>query len=226
MRQNGHDVRVIKKQGLKYLVVDRYATVADNLEADPGMCYNVTAPLDFMPFEEEVEIARLVREVVTVGRVIVFGGTGNTMEDLQRAEEIKLGNYIGIASAKSKSYEHGYQCRHLGYGVDKQVQAPTILTNAGVHCTLIGKVADIVANDGGEYFLRPDGGSDAAYGSGGKEHGEGLCLYQCAGDRSGGSFTICGGLPGDTGDRGPGNRCSAEGDGGGRYPGCHGRPRQ
>ena len=34
--------------------------------------------------------------------------------------------------------------------MDKQVQAPTILTNAGVHCTLIGKVADIVANDGGE----------------------------------------------------------------------------
>lgn len=150
LRQNGHDVHVIEKQGLKYLIVDRYATVADNLEADPGMCYNVTAPLDFMPFEEEVEIARLVREVVTVGRVIVFGGTGNTMEDLQRAEEIKLGNYIGIASAKSKSYEHGYQCRHLGYGVDKQVQAPTILTNAGVHCTLIGKVTDIVANDGGE----------------------------------------------------------------------------
>lgn len=148
--QNGHEVRVIEKQGLKYLLVDQYATVADNLEADPGMCYNVTAPLDFMPFDKEMEIARLVREVVTVGRVIVFGGTGNTMDDLWNAEEIKLGKYIGIASAKSRSYEHGYQCRHLGYGVDKNVQAPTILTNAGFDCTLIGKVADIVANEGGE----------------------------------------------------------------------------
>ena len=39
--------------------------------------------------------------------------------------------------------------RDRGYGVDKNVQAPTILTNAGFDCTLIGKVADIVANDGG-----------------------------------------------------------------------------
>ena len=57
-------------------------TIADNLEADPGMCYNVTAPLDYISFEKECGIARLVREVVTVGRVIVFGGRGNTMADL------------------------------------------------------------------------------------------------------------------------------------------------
>ena len=44
---------------------------------------------------------------------------------------------------------HGYQCRHLGYGVDKNVQVPTILTRNGIPCTLIGKVADIVANDNG-----------------------------------------------------------------------------
>ena len=34
--------------------------------------------------------------------------------------------------------------------VDRNVQAPTILTRSGVPVTLIGKVADIVANDGGE----------------------------------------------------------------------------
>ncbi|MFQ8582447.1 MAG: hypothetical protein ACLSA6_07810 [Holdemania massiliensis] len=73
----------------------------------------------FHLFESEVEIAERVREVVTVGRVIVFGGTGNTMQDLYQAEEIKQGRFIGIASAKSKSYEQGYQCRHLGYGVNK-----------------------------------------------------------------------------------------------------------
>ncbi|MCR4854945.1 MAG: phosphopentomutase [Erysipelotrichaceae bacterium] len=149
LKDCGHEVEIIEHEGLRYVVCDKYCTVADNLEADLGMCYNVTAPLDFMPFEKEVEIARKVREVVTVGRVVVFGGTGNTMDDLYAAEEIREGKYIGIASAKSKSYDQGYQCLHLGYGVDPKVQAPTILTESGIDCTLIGKVADIVHNEGG-----------------------------------------------------------------------------
>lgn len=149
LEANGHNVRIIDRQSLRYLLVDHYVTVADNLEADLGLCYNVTAPLDFISFEEEYAIARKVREVVTVGRVIVFGGKGNTMEDIWNAEEVKQDRFIGIASSKSKSYDHGYQCRHLGYGVDQNVQVPTILTNAGYSCTLIGKVADIVTNDKG-----------------------------------------------------------------------------
>lgn len=149
LRKAGHKVRVIERQGLRYVLCDDYVTVGDNLEADLGMCYNVTAPLDFISFEEEKKIAKLVREAVNVGRVIVFGGTGNTMDDLWNAEEIKDGKFIGIASAKSKSYEQGYRCLHLGYGVDKRVQAPTILTGMGIPVTLIGKVADIVANDHG-----------------------------------------------------------------------------
>ena len=150
LRDHGHKVAIRERSGLRYVVCDDYVTVADNLEADLGMCYNVTAPLDLIPFEKEHEIGELVRQVVTVGRVVVFGGTGNTMEDLYAAEEVKEGKFIGIASAKSKSYEQGYQCLHLGYGVDKNVQAPTIRTRAGIPVTLIGKVADIVANDGGE----------------------------------------------------------------------------
>lgn len=149
LTDHGHKVDIINRNGLRYVVCDDYVTVADNLEADLGMCYNVTAPLDYISFEKECEIAELVRKVVTVGRVIVFGGSGNTMQDLYDAEEIRNGKFIGIASAKSKSYEKDYHCRHLGYGVDKNVQAPTILTNAGIPVTLIGKAADIVANDGG-----------------------------------------------------------------------------
>ncbi|WMC91342.1 phosphopentomutase [Kineothrix sp. MB12-C1] len=149
LKAHGHKVEVLEKEGLRYILCDDYVTVGDNLEADLGMCYNVTAPLDYISFEKECEIAYLVREVVTVGRVVVFGGTGNTMEDIWNAQETKQGTYIGIASAKSKSYEQGYQCRHLGYGVDKRTQAPTILTDAGITVTLIGKVADIVANDQG-----------------------------------------------------------------------------
>nr|WP_288827315.1 phosphopentomutase [uncultured Clostridium sp.] len=149
LETNGHDVQIIEKQGLRYLLVDHYVMVADNLEADPGMCYNVTAPLDFISFEREYAIAQKVREIALVGRVIVFGGRGNTMEDIWNAEEVKQNRFIGISSVKSKSYERGYQCRHLGYGVDQNVQVPTILTKAGYSCTLIGKVADIVANDKG-----------------------------------------------------------------------------
>ena len=150
LKENGYKVEYIEKQGLRYVLCEDYVTIADNLEADLGMCYNVTAPLDYCPFEKELEIAKCARQVVTVGRVIAFGGTGNTMQDLWNAEEIREGKFIGIASAKSKSYEQGYQCIHLGYGVDKNVQAPTILTRNGIDCVLIGKVADIVANDNGE----------------------------------------------------------------------------
>ena len=149
LKTNGHKVDIVDRNGLRYVVCDDYVTIGDNLEADLGMVYNVTAPLDYISFEKELEIGELVRKVVTVGRVVVFGGTGNTMQDLYNAEEIREGKFIGIASSKSRSYEQGYQCRHLGYGVNKNVQAPTILTDAGIYCTLIGKVADIVANDGG-----------------------------------------------------------------------------
>lgn len=150
LREHGHKVVFRERDNLRYIVCDDYVTIADNLEADLGMVYNVTAPLDYISFEKEYEIALLVREVVTVGRIVVFGGTGNTMDDLYAAEEVREKKYIGISSAKSKSYVQGYQCRHLGYGVDKNVQVPTILTNAGIPVTLIGKVADIVINDAGK----------------------------------------------------------------------------
>lgn len=150
LEQNGHLVEVKETAGLRYLLVDHYVTVADNIDADYGMAYNCTAPLDFISFEKELEIGRLVREVATVNRVIVFGGTGNTIADVLAAEEIREDGFIGIHAVKSKSYEQGYQCLHLGYGVDKTVQAPTILTEAGIPVTLLGKVADIVANDKGK----------------------------------------------------------------------------
>ena len=53
--------------------------MADNIDADLGMAYNCTAPLDKISFEREVEIGRLVRKIAAVNRVIVFGGRGNKM---------------------------------------------------------------------------------------------------------------------------------------------------
>ncbi len=147
---NGHKVVVRESNELRYLVVDDYVVVGDNIDADLGMAYNCTAPLDFVSFEKELEIGQLVREIATVNRVIPFGGSGNTIDDILNAEETRSDKYIGIHAVKSKSYEKNYHCMHLGYGVDKKVQAPTILTEAGIPCSLFGKVADIVANDKGK----------------------------------------------------------------------------
>lgn len=158
LKKLGHKVEFLSNGKLRYLLVDDACTVADNIDADFGMAYNCTAPLDVMSFEKELEIAQHVREVVTVNRVIPFGGTGNTVDDILAAEETRVDRFIGIHAVKSKSYEQGYMCRHLGYGVDKSVQAPTILTDAGIPVTLLGKVADIVANDGGKSISCVDTG--------------------------------------------------------------------
>lgn len=150
LEQTGHKVVVRETDGLRYLLVDDYVCVGDNIDADFGMAYNCTAPLDYISFEKELEIGQRVREIATVNRVIPFGGTGNTLEDVLAAEETREGKFIGIHAVKSKSYRQGYQCLHLGYGVDKTVQAPTILTDAGIPVTLMGKVADVCQNDGGK----------------------------------------------------------------------------
>lgn len=146
----GHKVKIKESSGLRYLIVDDYVAVGDNIDADYGMAYNCTAPLDYIPFEKVLEIGRHVRDVVTVSRVIPLGGKQTTMDDILNAEEIRENIYIGIHAVNSKSYNHGYQCMHLGYGVNKEVQAPTILTKAGIPVSLFGKVADIVANDMGK----------------------------------------------------------------------------
>ena len=147
---NGHQVERLGEKGLEYLLVDQYCTVADNIDSDLGMAYNCTAPLDFLSFDQEMEIARLVRSVVFVNRVIAFGGTGTMIEDILKAEQVREGKYIGLLASATKSYEQGYECRHLGYGVDPSVQAPMILGKASIPVSLFGKVADIVHNEYGK----------------------------------------------------------------------------
>ena len=52
------------------------------------MCYNVTAPLDYCPFEKEVEIAECVREVVTVCQLCMWlcGFDDDSMKNSQYNE--------------------------------------------------------------------------------------------------------------------------------------------
>lgn len=150
LQEAGHSVVRWGTPGLQYLVVDGACTVADNIDSDLGMAYNCTAPLDAMPFEKLMEIGHVVRAHAQVGRVIAFGGTGNTIDDILAAEEIREDRYIGLLASKTGSYDQGYECRHLGYGVDPAVQVPSILAGAGIPVSLFGKVADIVHNEAGK----------------------------------------------------------------------------
>lgn len=150
LTKEGHKTVRRGNAGLQYLLVDDLCTVADNIDSDLGMAYNCIAPLDYMSFDKLMEIGQIVRRHAEVGRVIVFGGTGNDVNDILAAEQIREGKYIGLLASKTKSYLQGYECRHLGYGVDASVQVPTVLGKAGIPVTLLGKVADIVHNDLGK----------------------------------------------------------------------------
>lgn len=142
LKENGYKTRFIIKDNLKLLVVNEVATIGDNIEADYGMVYNVTGVLSEICFEKLLEIGKIVRKIAKVNRVIVFGGTKSTIADLENAVMTKDKAYIGVHASNSKSYIEGYQCVHMGYGVDYKKQVPSLIEPHKT--TLIGKVADIV----------------------------------------------------------------------------------
>lgn len=145
----GYDV-VIPDQGSPYLLVNNLVTIADNIEADLGLNYNVTAPLDYISFVEELQIGNIVRNNVEVGRVIVLGGRGISVKNILDAVETIPPDYAGINCPKSGVYESGYMVRHLGYGIDPDRQLPTVLTNSGYRVALIGKAADVINCEGAD----------------------------------------------------------------------------
>lgn len=148
LKKAGYSVEY-KGDKLKFLLVNGCVTVADNIEADFGQIYNLTAALDLIPYSEVLKIGRIVRDVVEVSRVIPFGGINVSVENILAAAEEKEGKFIGINAPKSGVYNEGYQVIHLGYGIDPKVQVPTILGKNGVPVVLLGKVADIVENSFG-----------------------------------------------------------------------------
>lgn len=149
LKASGYKVKYMGNK-LKFLLVNDYITVADNLEADPGQIYNLTAPLDYISYEEVLKVGRLVRSVVPVSRVIPFGGSEVNIDDILAAVEEKDGRFIGINAPKSGVYNKGYNVIHLGYGVNEKVQVPYILGINKIPITLLGKVADIVENPFGK----------------------------------------------------------------------------
>lgn len=146
--------QVIRKgeKPLQYLMVNQHVAIGDNLEADLGQVFNITANLSEISFEEVRKIGMIVRQQVKVDRVIAFGGLMVSSNQIHNAVEQKEGRYIGINAPKSGVYDSGFQVVHLGYGVDSHQQVPEQLNQQNIQTTLVGKVADIVENPHGISF--------------------------------------------------------------------------
>ncbi|MFA3761681.1 phosphopentomutase [Yersinia sp. 2466 StPb PI] len=144
----------VERQGsrLQYLLVNQAAAVGDNLEADLGQVFNISANLSAISFADVRAIGETVRSCVKVGRVIAFGGLLASNEQLLAAAEEKQGRYIGINAPRSGVYQQGFQVVHLGYGVDASVQVPQQLYDIGIPTVLVGKVADIALNPHGTNY--------------------------------------------------------------------------
>lgn len=145
LSEKGYSVRTIgDEHEPRILVVDECVTIGDNLETDLGQVYNVSGCLDLISFEELSQIGREVREVVKVSRVITFGGENITLDHLLDARKTIEQTYAGVDAPESGVYDEGYQVIHLGYGIDPNDQLPTVLDEASIDVSLIGKVGDIV----------------------------------------------------------------------------------
>lgn len=126
------------------LLVDGEVLVADNLESDPGRIYNVTGPLDTVPFEKIVAIGQLVRGIAKTSRVIALGGTDITVADILRHTITNAVGQTGVVTPELHIYNDTYKVRHLGYGIRPEAQAPSLVAGAGLPVALVGKMADVI----------------------------------------------------------------------------------
>ena len=76
---------------LQFLWVNQAVAIGDNLEADLGQVYNITANLSVISFDDAIKIGRIVREQVQVGRVITFGGLLNDSKAFSMPQKAKKG---------------------------------------------------------------------------------------------------------------------------------------
>lgn len=147
LEKAGYNVEIPEKDR-PYLLVNDCVYVADNIETDYGQIYNVTTSFEYISYEEVLNIGRIVRENVKVNRVIALGGEEVTKEHLKESVETRADGLTGVNCPKTGVYKKGYQCRHMGYGVNPDSQVSTILTKNGVDVTLIGKMQDVIECEG------------------------------------------------------------------------------
>lgn len=148
----------IPDSGKRYLLVNGLVIVADNIETDRGQVYNVTAPLDEIPFEEVLQIAKVVRKAARVSRVIALGGENVKLHHILDCIEVREDGRVGVNSPKSQVYKRGYQSRHMGYGVDPDKQVSSLLIKGGKEVTLIGKMQDVIQCEGARKIPAVDTG--------------------------------------------------------------------
>ncbi|MDO1604949.1 phosphopentomutase [Lactobacillus sp. YT155] len=147
IKKAGFKTRRDGEIGKQLIVVNESATVGDNLEADPGQVYNVTAALDIMDFETIKKLGYAVRNVVKVSRVIAFGGRGVDLQNILNAKEIVQDKYVGVSAPDSGVYKDDFHVIHLGYGINPDVQLPSILDRHSIDVALVGKTSDIIISD-------------------------------------------------------------------------------
>ncbi|MFF3750793.1 phosphopentomutase [Streptomyces sp. NPDC002018] len=141
----GH--RVARLDGRPLLVVDGSVLVHDNLEADPGINWNASGRLTDLPFDRVLSVARTVRTVAPVARVIAVGGHA----DGPLAAYVREGDggTVGLDTPASGFYRNGgLEVRHLGAELDHTRQLPQQAARAGIPVTLAGKAADILVCEG------------------------------------------------------------------------------
>lgn len=141
----GHAVRAAGGN-LPALLVDDTVVVGDNLEADPGLNWNASGRLDDLPFSAILTIAREVRELAPVARVIAVGGHS----DQPLTRYVRTGEHgtAGLDTPASGFYRNpGLEVTHLGIPIDTGRQLPALTRAAGHDVTLIGKAADILTAD-------------------------------------------------------------------------------
>ncbi|MEU2790737.1 phosphopentomutase [Streptomyces sp. NPDC007100] len=144
LRADGHRTALL--DGRPVLVVDGRVLVHDNLEADPGVNWNVSARLKDVPFAEILAIAHAVRSVAPVARVIAVGGHADAPLDAF-VRDGDLGT-VGLDTPASGFYRNGgLEVQHLGAPLDRTRRLPELAAGAGVPVTLLGKAADVLACD-------------------------------------------------------------------------------
>lgn len=127
-------------------MVDDAALVHDNLEADPGLNWNVSARLDDLDFAAILAIAQVVRAAAPVARVIAVGGRSD--RPLADAVRPGPGGTVGLDTPASGFYRNGgLRVRHLGAPVDHARQLHEAAARAGHDVVLIGKAADLLVTD-------------------------------------------------------------------------------
>ncbi len=145
--KQGHMVtRPVPGTGL--LLVDQAIVIGDNLEADPGLNINLTVATDWIDFQEALRIGRIVRNRVRVGRVIVFGGPGITTATILQNCHRRDNGQVGIDSPALGVYDEHLLIEHMGFGVDPERQAASILSGLGIPVVLLGKMADLIVCPG------------------------------------------------------------------------------